>query len=154
MIIIGFVLLAVAVAAAIVAIAQNQSAMLDVRVLGYDWHGHAYWVLVAGLVIAAVGFVGIAIMRSGAIYGARRRTEQRGLAKENARLNRLARTEPATERTMPVAAAPVAQGVPSGPVGNPEIVERPLAPMPMTEEPAGSTATPRRRPLFNRTRHV
>ena len=49
--ILGLLLLAVAAAAAVVVIAQNQSAMVDVHALGYTWHVHLYWVLVAGLVI-------------------------------------------------------------------------------------------------------
>jgi len=66
---------------------------------------HSYWVLVAGLVIATVVLVGMAMMRSAASRGARIRAERRELVRENARLSQIAndRTAPA----MPVVTTPV-----------------------------------------------
>ncbi len=104
MIVIGFVILALAVAAAITAIAQNQSAMVEVHGLGYTWNVHLLWVFVAGLVVAFVGFIGIAMMRTGAAHAARLRSERRGLARENARLSDAAANPP----VQPVVAQPAA----------------------------------------------
>jgi hypothetical protein len=111
-IVIGFVVFAVAVAAAIVFIAQNQTAMVEVHGLGYTWNVHLYWVMVAGLVIAGVGLMGLAMMRSGAAHTARIRTERRGLERENARLSDIA-----SER-------PVAPAVVSAPPAAPVMVDR------------------------------
>ncbi len=108
MIVFGFIIFAVAIAVAIVAIVENRSAVLDVHGLGYTWHIHAYWVLAAGLIIAAVAFIGLAMMRAGAARAARVRTERRGLVRENARLSDLAADRPA-----PVAAAPTATAAPA-----------------------------------------
>jgi hypothetical protein len=133
MIVVGMLVLAVAVAAAIVAIAQNQSAMVEVHGLGYTWNVHVYWVLVAGLVIAAVAFFGVAVMRAGSAHSARLRTERRNLRRENARLNDVAAERPAPAVVnAPEPAAARAEGYESG------------------YEPAPTA----RHGLFHRTRHV
>lgn len=138
MIVIGFVILALAVAAAITAIAQNQSAMVEVHGLGYTWNVHLLWVFVAGLVVAFVGFIGIAMMRTGAAHAARLRSERRGLARENARLSDAATNPPAQQVVaQPVATAPVE----TVPATNGSTVYEPA--------PA-----PRHRALWHRTRHV
>lgn len=150
MIIIGFLIFAVAVAAAIVAIVQNRTAMVHVNGLGYSWDVHVYWVLVAGLIIAAVGFIGLAMMRAGAVHAARLRTERRGLKRENARLaeaanDRPVETVPAAAPVAPVATQPVAAPV-AQPVAQPVMAG---APAPAAAyEPA--TTAPRHRSLFHR----
>jgi hypothetical protein len=151
MIVIGLVIFAIAVAAAIVAIVSNQSAMVQIHALGYTWNVHAYGVLIAGLVIAAVGLIGVAMMRSGAAHSARIRAQRRGLVRENARLNELA----ADRSTEPV--APTAQGVmPTAAADEPSNVpvtagrtDAYSAPVTYQQAPA-----PRHRQLFHRARQV
>ena len=87
MIIVGFVLLALAVAAAIVLIAQNPHELMTFHALGNTYTVHAYWVFVAGMVVLAVAAIGLSMMRRGASRGARVRRERRELAAENARLS-------------------------------------------------------------------
>jgi hypothetical protein len=86
MIVIGFVFLAAAVAAASVLIAQNNDATLNVKGLGYTWNVHAYWLLVAGLVIAAAAVIGLSLMRRGTTRYVRLRREHRGLVRDHERL--------------------------------------------------------------------
>jgi hypothetical protein len=87
MVVLGLVLLALAVAASIVAIAQNPHATVDVDVLGTHYNMHAYWIFVAGMVVLAVAAIGLSMMRAGAAHSASVRRERRELAAENARLN-------------------------------------------------------------------
>lgn len=148
MIVFGFIIFAVAVAVAIVAIVQNRSAMIDIHGLGYSWNVHAYWVLVAGLVIAAVALLGVAMMRTGAAHAARLRTERRGLVRENARLNELATDRPTSPVTAPVVTTPVAPvDGRHGEVSEARYVDESTAPT-TAREPA------RHRSLFHRTSHV
>jgi hypothetical protein len=157
MIIVGFLIFAVAVAAAIVAIVQNRTAMVHVNGLGYSWDVHVYWVLVAGLVIAAVGFIGIAMMRAGAVHASRLRMERRGLKRENARLS-----DAVSERSVETApAAPVVQAAPAAPVA--PVAQPVVAPTPAMAGSVNRDATsggyetadsvPRHRSLFHRTGH-
>ena len=132
MIVLGFVVFAIAVAAAIVAVAQNSSTLVNVHGLGYNGQVHLYWVLVAGLVIAGVALFGLAMMRSGAAHATRIRTERRGLQRENARLNEIAAERP-TE-VAPVANAPVVDT--------------------RDGEPVNAKTVGAHRPLFHRTSHV
>jgi hypothetical protein len=144
MIIIGFVIFAVAVAAAIVAIVQNQSAMVEVHGLGYNWNVHVYWLLVAGLVIAGVGWLGASMMRTGAAHAARMRIERRGLVRENARLSDLAADRSAAPTAVPVVPATAMTPAPA-------MVDRTVdddRAMPDAE------AAPRHRHLFHRTSQV
>ena len=106
MVIVGFVLLALAVAAAIVLIAQNPDAMMSFKALGDTYTVHAYWVFVGGMVVLAVAAIGLSIMRSGAAHSARVRRERRDLAAENARLNDRVADQPVA--TQPVVQQPVA----------------------------------------------
>jgi hypothetical protein len=141
-IVIGFVIFAVAVAAAIVAIAQNQSAMVTVHGLGYNWNVHVYWVLVAGLVIAGVGWLGASMMRTGAAHAARMRVERRGLVRENARLNDLAADRPAS------AAVPVTPAAAAAPA--PVALDRSVD----DDRLSDADTTSRHRHLFHRTSQV
>jgi hypothetical protein len=90
MIFAGLILFAAAAAGALIGIVQNRNLVIDVHALGQTWIVHAYWVLVAGLVIAVVGLLGLAIINRGAERSRRRRRERRGLARENSRLSKLA----------------------------------------------------------------
>jgi hypothetical protein len=97
MFIIGFLLVALAVAAAIVLIAQNPHAMMSVHALGNTYTMHAYWVFVAGMVVLAGAAIGLSMMRAGVAHGARVRRERRDLAAENARLNDRVASAPGAE---------------------------------------------------------
>ena len=90
MFLVGLILFAAAVAAAIIGIVQNRHLVIDVHALGQTWTMHAYWVLVAGLIVAVVGLLGLAIINSGAERSRRLRRERRALARENRRLSKLA----------------------------------------------------------------
>jgi hypothetical protein len=160
MIIVGFLIFAVAVAAAIVAIVQNRTAMVHVNGLGYSWDVHVYWVLVAGLVIAAVGFIGIAMMRAGAVHASRLRMERRGLKRENARLSdavseRSVETAPAAPA---VQAAPAAPAAPVAPVAQPVVAPTPAMAGSVNRDASSGVyetadSVPRHRSLFHRTGH-
>jgi uncharacterized integral membrane protein len=86
MIVVGFILIAAAVAAGVILIVQNRGA-IDVHALGGSWHVDAYWLLVAGLVILAVAILGLAIAKTAAARVWRLRRERRELARENRRLS-------------------------------------------------------------------
>ena len=87
---VGLILFAAAVAAAIIGIVQNRHLVIDVHALGQTWTVHAYWVLVAGVIVAVVGLLGLAIINRGAERSRRLRHERRALARENRRLSKLA----------------------------------------------------------------
>jgi hypothetical protein len=84
-IIVGLVLLAAAVAAAVILIVQNRASMVHLNALGHTWSCHLYWVLVAGLIIALVGVLGVAVIRGGVIRARRRRRERAQVIAENTR---------------------------------------------------------------------
>ena len=123
MFLVGLILFAAAVAAAIIGIVQNRHLVIDVHALGQTWTMHAYWLLVAGLIVAVVGLLGLAIINRGAERSRRLRRERRALARENRRLSKLAADNrgdisskraanaypvvdvPAPDRPMPAAAA-------------------------------------------------
>ena len=86
MIVIGLILLAAAVAAAIVLIAQN-TGTVDVHALGGTWSVNLYWVIVAGMVIPAVAFVGLTIVKLGGSRARRLRRERRELTRKNQQLS-------------------------------------------------------------------
>lgn len=98
MIVLGIILFAVAVAAAIVLIVQNRGDVVSVHALGNTWSVHLYWFLVIGLVIAAMALAGLAIMKAGSKRARRLRQERRSLSVQNERLNEqiLAERDPAT----------------------------------------------------------
>jgi len=85
-IVVGFILVAAAVAAGVILIVQNRGA-IDVHALGGSWHVDAYWLLVAGLVILAVAILGLAIAKTAVALAWRLRRERRELARENRRLS-------------------------------------------------------------------
>jgi hypothetical protein len=85
--IIGLVVLAAAVGSTVILIVQNRGSVVGVHALGHSWTGHLYWVLVAGLVIAVVGVVGLAILRAGAARSRRLRRQRAALLAENKRLS-------------------------------------------------------------------
>lgn len=62
MIILGFLLIIVAVAAAVILIVQN-TGDVDVSALGQSWTVPALWLVVAGLVAMAVAVIGLVLIR-------------------------------------------------------------------------------------------
>jgi hypothetical protein len=105
MIILGLVMFAAAVAAAIILIAQNNDATLNVHALGHTSNVHAYWLLVAGLVIAVVGLAALAIMRSGGARYRRLRREHRLLVRDHERLADSYSADGMSEQRVPLAPA-------------------------------------------------
>jgi len=114
MVLIGLLLTAAAVAAAIILVVQNDS-KITVHVFNADYHVAAYWLAIAGLAIMAVLALGLWAMRVGAAHRIRRARERRELVKENRRLSEreaslrsrlpsenagAAHTDPATGRTI------------------------------------------------------
>jgi uncharacterized integral membrane protein len=102
MIVIGFLLLAAAVAAGVILIVQNRGA-IDVHALGGSWHLDAYWLMVAGVVILAVAILGMAIAKTATARVWRLRRERRELARENRRLS--AQVDARTRSTDPTMSA-------------------------------------------------
>ena len=86
MVVIGVVLFAAAVAAALILAVQNRGSIVEVRALGHTWLWHQYWVLAAGLVIAFVALLGLSAMWAGAANARRLRRERAELLAENAAL--------------------------------------------------------------------
>ena len=90
MFLVGLILFAAAAAGALIGIVQNRHLVIDVHALGQIWTVHAYWVLVAGVIVAVVGLLGLGIMNRGAERSRRLRRERRALVRENRRLSKLA----------------------------------------------------------------
>ena len=102
MIVVGFILIAAAVAAAVILTVQNQRA-INVHALGGSWRVDAYWLLVAGFVILAVAILGLVIAKTAAARVWRLRRERRELARENRRLS--AQVDTSTGSVSPPVAA-------------------------------------------------
>ena len=85
--VIGLLLFATAAASAIILIVQNRGSVVQVRALGHSWTGHLYWLLVAGLIIALVGVLGLALLRGSAARARRLRRQRATLLVGNARLS-------------------------------------------------------------------
>lgn len=83
--IIGFVLFAAAVVIAAALIVQNP-ATVTVHAFNQSWNVDMRWLLVAGLVLTAIGLLGLGVMRLGSASYMRLRGERRALVAENKRL--------------------------------------------------------------------
>jgi len=86
MILLGLLLVAVAVAAAVILIVQNAHT-ITVHVFNSDYSVSAYWLALAGLAIMAVLALGLWAIRAGMAHRWRLRRERRELVKENRRLS-------------------------------------------------------------------
>lgn len=87
MVVLGLLLFGVAVAAAVVLIAQNNDAMFTLHAIGNSWTLHVYWMLVIGLIIMAVGLIGVAIMQAGAVRYRRLRRTHDALIRDRERVS-------------------------------------------------------------------
>jgi uncharacterized membrane protein len=72
-IVLGFVLIVVAVVAAVILISQN-AGNIDIHALGHTWNGQAYWLVVAGLAAMLIAALGLALVQRGGALRYRRRT--------------------------------------------------------------------------------
>ncbi len=86
MIAVGLILLAAAAVAASVLIAQNAHSVIEIHAFGRVWDVHLYWVVVAGMVIAAVAALGVAAISRGGLRLRRVRRERGLFAAENERI--------------------------------------------------------------------
>jgi hypothetical protein len=132
MVVLGLVLIALAVAAVAVFVVQNRTDFVTVHALGQTWSGHLYWLVVAGLIIAAVALLGLMLVRAGGAHAWRvrrdRRTlaqERKSLAVENDRLSQQLEAERETVVREPVVREPVVRE-PMAPVATPIDSGRPL----------------------------
>lgn len=99
MVVLGLLLFGVAVAATVVLIAQNNDAMFTLHALGNTWTLHVYWMLVIGLIIMAVGVIGLAIMQAGAVRYRRLRREHHAFIRDRERVADEYPTGPTTTTT-------------------------------------------------------
>lgn len=86
MIILGFLMIILAVAAAVILIVQNTND-IDVTALGQSWTVPALWLVVAGLVAMAVAVIGLVLVRQARprvpqVRGAHERTVPTQMSRE------------------------------------------------------------------------
>ncbi len=152
MVIIGFVLFAAAAVVAGALIVQNPGTV-TVHAFTWSWDVDMRWLVVAGLGLAAIGLLGLAMMGAGSARHARLRRERRALAAENRRLADRASAEnrqpadydrrPAGYEQRASAAAPAAEDRTDG---------GPTPSSPATSS-TGSVAAPERPPETSTERH-
>ena len=98
MIILGLILLAAAVVAAVELVIANDDAQVAVHMWKWTWTVDAFWLAVAGAVILAVALLALTFLRAGSKRGRRLRRERRELRAENRRLaKKVDRGQPAHE---------------------------------------------------------
>lgn len=85
MVVLGFIVLALAVAAVCVLIGAN-TGEVDVSALGGTWTVQLYWLVIAGVVLTAAAMLGILLIVLGGARARRQRTRRRDLERENRRL--------------------------------------------------------------------
>jgi len=89
-VVIGLILFAAAAAATAVLIIQKRGdGLVQVRAVGHRWLLPEHRIVTAGLAVAFVGLVGVAMMRHGAARRRQIRREQAELVAENDRLRKL-----------------------------------------------------------------
>lgn len=97
MIILGLLLLAVALVAAVELIVANDDAKIAVDMWRWSWTVDAFWLAVAGAAILAVALLGLWMLKAGSRRERRLRRERRELAKENRQLSERAEVAEATD---------------------------------------------------------
>ena len=105
MALIGFILVGLAVAAAIILVVQN-AGDVKVHALGWHWEIPGYWLAIAGLVIMAVFILGLLVWRVGAARGRRIRREHRQLTRERRQPTEPSETSPVVGAADETPAAP------------------------------------------------
>ena len=85
MVVLGFIVLALAVAAVCVLIGAN-TGEVDVSALGGTWTVQLYWLVIAGVVLTAAAMLGILLIVLGGARARRQRARRRDLERENRRL--------------------------------------------------------------------
>lgn len=85
MFIVGVLLLVAAVAGAVILVGQNHQLVVTVHAAGHTWHWHLYWLLLAGLGITMIAWLGAALIRTGIASARRARREMAKLRLEHDR---------------------------------------------------------------------
>ena len=85
MVIVGVVLLVLAITSATILVGQNHQIVVTVHAAGHTWHWHSYWLLLAGLGITVVTWLGAALVRTGITSARRNRREMAKLRIEHDR---------------------------------------------------------------------
>jgi hypothetical protein len=105
MIIVGLLLLAAAVVAAVELVVANDDAQITVHMWRWSWTVDAFWLAVAGAAILVAALLGLFMLKAGSRRQRRLRRERRELAKENRQLAKRAEVAEATDAE-PVGAVP------------------------------------------------
>lgn len=98
MVVLGFIVLALAVAAVCILIGAN-TGDVDVSALGGTWTVEMYWLVIAGIVLTAAAIVGILLIVVGGSRARKQRNRRRDLERENKRLASQVGTTPADTST-------------------------------------------------------
>jgi uncharacterized integral membrane protein len=85
MVVLGFIVLALAVASVGILIGAN-TAKVDVSALGGTWTVERYWLVITGVVLTAAAILGILLVVLGGARARRLRRRRRDLERENRRL--------------------------------------------------------------------
>jgi uncharacterized integral membrane protein len=100
MVVLGFIVLALAVAAVCVLIGQNTD-QVEVHALGGTWTVEMYWLVVAGVVLTAAAMIGILLIVVGGSRARKHRNRRRDLERENRRLASQVGTAPSDTSSAP-----------------------------------------------------
>jgi|GEM_PF-1811060 len=96
MIILGILLLAAAVVAAVELILANDGPTISVHLWRWTRHLEPFWLAVAGAAIVVVALLGLSMLRAGGGRARRLRRERRELSKENRQLAKRAQVAEST----------------------------------------------------------
>lgn len=83
MLIVGVVLVMVALASAAILVGQNHHSTVSVHAAGHTWHWPSYWLVLAGLLIALIAWLGATLIRTGIMSARRARREMAKLRIEH-----------------------------------------------------------------------
>jgi hypothetical protein len=103
MFVLGFLVLAAAVAGGVELVLANRQPVV-LSMWDWTWHIDAFWIAVIGVGFVVLAGIGLGAARLGLRHTRRLRRERRELAAENARLAERARSAEATRVARPVVA--------------------------------------------------